>query len=71
MTLDSSPEFLFETSNLYVSIKTYHALVNPWWGHFCPQSSIWSKFKYDPSTGCYPDFRPIGFQPGDFVRFNL
>ena len=23
-------------------------LVNPWWGHSCPQNSIWSKFKYDP-----------------------
>ena len=23
-------------------------LVNPWWGHFCPQSAIWSKFKYGP-----------------------
>ena len=20
-------------------LKTDHALVNPWWGHFCPQSS--------------------------------
>ena len=24
--------------------KTDHALVNPLWGHFCPQSSIWSTF---------------------------
>ena len=23
-------------------------LVKPWWGHFCPESSIWSKFKYGP-----------------------
>ena len=29
MTLDRSPEVLFKTSNLYVSIKTDHALDEP------------------------------------------
>ena len=52
-------------------LKTDHALVSPWWNHFCPQSSIWSKFKYGPSTGLYQGSRPIGFKPGDFVCFNL
>ena len=38
MTLDRSPEFLFKTLNLYVSIKTDHALVNPWWVNFVPRA---------------------------------
>ena len=29
MTMDRSPEFLFKTSNLYVSIKTNHAPGEP------------------------------------------
>ena len=28
--------------------KTYHAPGEPLVGLFCPQSSIWSKFKYGP-----------------------
>ena len=28
--------------------KTYHAAGEPLVGPFCPQSSIWSKFKYGP-----------------------
>ena len=52
-------------------LKTDHVLVSPWWSHFCPQSSIWSKFKYGPSTGWYQGSRPIGFKPEDFVCFNL
>ena len=49
MTLDRSPESLFKTSNLYVSIKKLTMLlVNPWWGHFCPHNSVWSTFKYGP-----------------------
>ena len=52
VTLDRSPEFfcLKHLICMY-QFKTDHALVNPWMGHFCPQSSIWSKFKYGPSTG--------------------
>ena len=65
VTLDRSPEFLFKASNLYVSIKTDHALVTAWWGHFCPQSSFWSKFKYGQSTEWYQVSRPSGFKPGD------
>ena len=42
MTLDRSPEFLFKTLNLLYLLKTDLALVNPWWGHFCPNSSIWT-----------------------------
>ena len=34
MTLDRSPEVLFKTSNLYVSIKTDHALDEPLAGPF-------------------------------------
>ena len=45
MTLGRSPECLFKTSNLYVSIKTDHAPGEPF---FCPQSSFWSIFKYGP-----------------------
>ena len=53
VTLDHSPECLFK-SLIYMSLlETDIALVNPWWGHFCPQSSIWSKFKYGPFTGWY------------------
>ena len=49
MTLDRSPEFIFKTSYLYESIKKLiMLLVTPLWGHFCPQISIWSKFKYGP-----------------------
>ena len=46
MTMDRSPEVLFKTSNLYISIKTDHALDEPLAGHFCPQGSFWSKFEY-------------------------
>ena len=51
MTLDRSPEFLFKISYLYESIITNQAPGDPLVGvpdHVCPQSSIWSKFKYGP-----------------------
>ena len=65
VTLDRSPEFMFKTFNLYVSIKNWPCSGEPLVEPFCPQSSIWSKFEYGPSTGWYQGSRPIGFKPGD------
>ena len=70
MTLDRSPEFLFKTHNLYVSIKTYHAPGEPLVGPFLSpelylgQIYIWSTWRYQGS-------RLSGCKPGDFVCCNL
>ena len=45
MTLDRSPEYLFKTSNLYVSIKTDHAPGEPLVGPFLSPELY---FKYGP-----------------------
>ena len=71
VTLDRSPQFFLKPLIYMHLLKTDHALVTAWWGHFCPQSSIWSKFKYVPSIGRYQVSRPSGFKPGYFVCFNL
>ena len=48
MTLDRSPEYFLKSLIYMYLLKTDKLLVNPLWGHFCPQSSIWCKFKYGP-----------------------
>ena len=70
MTLDRSPEVLFKTSNLYISIKTDHALDEPLAGGiFVPRAPFGANLN---TIHCgYQGPRLSGFKPGDFVCFNL
>ena len=59
MTLDSSPEFLFKPLISLYLLKTDHALVSPWWGHFVTRALLGANLNMAHPLGEFRDLDQV------------